>query len=120
MKLKDYKNEYVFIEDSDSYGYLLIATDEVARYVKENELVFCKIYGTKKTEWLENIEYEISDMIITDGEDNGIEDIQDRLDFENEDYKKGVEYLQKFIDRVREGIYDIDLNTEIEVVGADE
>lgn len=117
MKIKDYDKEYVFIKKGRYYDYELIPTDKVIEYMKENKLVFCKIYGTKKSDWLDDVESYIKQLIITRGENEGIDDIEDRLDFENEDYKKSVEYLQKFIDKANENIYVIDFDVEIELIG---
>lgn len=45
----------------------------------------------------------------------GYENEAENLNFDDEDYKKAIEFLEKYINKVESNLFDIDYNVEIEI-----
>lgn len=120
VKLKDYKNDYVCIVDTESVdGIYLVGADEI-----EELLAFKKagytIYGTTiKNVFDENFIQEIQGKFRDYADEHGYVNINDDINYYGEDFGKVKEAIENFIESLGNvnKCYCLDASVVIEIAG---
>lgn len=116
IKLKDYKGDMVCaVSRYEDYEYLFTDQVEEIKDLKENGYT---IHGTVCEKVFDEYFIEYLKEVFEDyAINNGYEDIEERLDFDSEEYKKVEEAVREYIKSLGDSnnAYYCDKNTIIEV-----
>lgn len=117
IKLKDYKGEMVCaVSRYEDYEYLFTDQEEEIKDWKENGYT---IHGTVCEKVFDEyfIKNYLKDLFETYAEDNGYEDMEERLEFDSEEYKKIEKAVREYIKSLGDtnNAYYCDKNIIIEV-----
>lgn len=115
IKLKDYKGEYVcFLNKFEDIE--IVDTDDID-YIKELSSEGKVFYGTTKEKVFDSPYWDIRDMIKSNIDDKGYEDMEDRIDFHSKEFKAIVSAYEEWIESLGadNNIYYQDEDVIIEV-----